>query len=60
MKQNDVNFFPGWVRKSLTFTIDDGNIELEVISHTDTDILCRVLDGGVISTTRASICPIST
>ena len=22
----DKNFFPGWTRKSLTFTIDDGNI----------------------------------
>ena len=29
MKQIDVNFFPGWVRKSLTFTIDDGNIPMD-------------------------------
>lgn len=25
----DVNFFPGWVRKSITFTIDDGNLTLD-------------------------------
>lgn len=25
----DVNFFPGWVRKSITFTIDDGNLLLD-------------------------------
>ena len=29
MRQIDVNFFPGWVRKSLTFTIDDGNIAMD-------------------------------
>lgn len=33
--------------------IDDGNIELTVISHTDTDILCRVVDGGYISTHKS-------
>ena len=33
--------------------IDDGNIDLEVISTTDTDILCKVLDGGVISTHKS-------
>ena len=33
--------------------IDDGNIELEVISHTDTDILCRIIDGGYISTHKS-------
>ena len=25
----DKNFFPGWVRKSITFTIDDGNLTLD-------------------------------
>ena len=25
----DLHFFPGWVRKSITFSIDDGNIELD-------------------------------
>ena len=25
----DKNYFPGWVRKSVTFTIDDGNIEMD-------------------------------
>lgn len=24
----DLNFFPGWTRKSMTFTIDDGNLTL--------------------------------
>ena len=33
--------------------IDDGNIDLEVISTNDTDILCKVLDGGVISTHKS-------
>lgn len=33
--------------------IDDGNIDLRVISHTDTDILCRVVDGGVLSTHKS-------
>ena len=33
--------------------IDDGNIELIVISHTDTDILCRVIDGGPLSTHKS-------
>ena len=26
MKNVDVNYFPGWVRKSVSFTIDDGNL----------------------------------
>ena len=25
----DVNFFPGWTRKSVTFTIDDGNVKYD-------------------------------
>ena len=25
----DLNYFPGWVRKSITFTIDDGNTVLD-------------------------------
>ena len=29
MKNVDINFFPGWVRKSVTFTIDDGNIKMD-------------------------------
>jgi len=29
MKRIDANFFPGWVRKSITFTIDDGNVRLD-------------------------------
>ena len=29
MKNIDKNFFPGWTRKSLTFTIDDGNVKYD-------------------------------
>ncbi len=29
MKKIDLHFFPGWVRKSITFTIDDGNLKLD-------------------------------
>lgn len=29
MKQLDANFFPGWVRKCISFTIDDGNVRLD-------------------------------
>ena len=25
----DKNYFPGWVRKSVSFTIDDGNVEMD-------------------------------
>ena len=27
----DKNFFPGWTRKAVTFTIDDGNVEMDKI-----------------------------
>lgn len=29
MKRIDKKFFPGWVRKSISFTIDDGNLEMD-------------------------------
>ncbi len=29
MKKIDKNYFPGWVRKSISFTIDDGNLEMD-------------------------------
>lgn len=29
MKKTDINFFPGWVRKSISFTIDDGNLTMD-------------------------------
>ena len=29
MANIDINFFPGWTRKSVTFTIDDGNVEMD-------------------------------
>ena len=25
----DLNYYPGWTRKSITFTIDDGNLKLD-------------------------------
>ncbi len=33
--------------------IDDGNIELKVISHNDTDVICKVIDGGVVKTHKS-------
>lgn len=41
MKTVDLNFFPGWTRKSLAFTIDDGNIRL------DTKFLGYVKPAGI-------------
>ena len=29
MKKIDLHFYPGWTRKSMTFTIDDGNVKLD-------------------------------
>ena len=29
MKQIDFQFFPGWTRKAITFTIDDGNVFMD-------------------------------
>ena len=29
MKNIDLNFYPAWTRKSVTFTIDDGNVRLD-------------------------------
>ncbi len=29
MKRIDCNYFPGWVRKSISFTIDDGNLSMD-------------------------------
>ncbi len=29
MKNVDLNFYPGWVRKAISFTIDDGNLRLD-------------------------------
>ena len=26
MKQIDLNFYPGWTRKAITFSLDDGNV----------------------------------
>ena len=30
-KRADLNFFPGWTRKSVTFTMDDGNLKYDEI-----------------------------
>ena len=44
MKLLDFNFFPGWTRKSITFTIDDGNIAM------DEKFLSIVKPAGIIGT----------
>jgi len=32
--------------------IDDGLIEMQVINHTETDIACRVINGGIVSNNK--------
>lgn len=44
----DKNYFPGWVRKSFTFTIDDGNIAL------DTKFINIVKPYGIVGTFNLS------
>ena len=44
MKSLDVHFFPGWVRKSVSFTIDDGNIPM------DEKFLSIVRPAGILGT----------
>ena len=43
-KRVDKNYFPGWVRKSVTFTMDDGVLD------TDTKFLNIVRSAGVKGT----------
>lgn len=43
-KRVDINFFPGFTRKSVTFTIDDGNIPM------DTKFLEIVRPAGILGT----------
>lgn len=40
---------PGDVEKGTKILIDDGLIEMEVVSKTDTDIVCKVHNGGPVS-----------
>ncbi|MBQ3005476.1 MAG: pyruvate kinase [Clostridia bacterium] len=40
---------PQQVSEGATILIDDGNIELEVVSATEEDIVCKVIRGGLIS-----------
>lgn len=40
---------PKDIKDGCKILIDDGKVTLKVISHTDTDILCKVLFGGKIS-----------
>ena len=42
----------GDVKPGDTLLIDDGRINLEVVSTTDTDVVCRVVVGGVISNNK--------
>lgn len=44
MKRIDLNYFPGWVRKSVSFTIDDGNIPM------DEKFLSIVRPAGILGT----------
>ena len=44
MKKIDLNFFPGWTRKSVTFTIDDGNVTM------DRRFINIVKPGGIVGT----------
>ena len=44
MNKIDVNFYPGWTRKSVTFTIDDGNIPM------DRKFISIVSPGGIKGT----------
>lgn len=44
MKMTDFHFYPGWTRKAITFTIDDGNIAM------DEKFLSIVKPAGVIGT----------
>ena len=44
MKNIDKNFFPGWTRKSITFTIDDGNVKY------DSQFLDIVKPKGILGT----------
>ncbi len=44
MKKIDVNYYPGWVRKAISFTIDDGNIPM------DTKLLSYVKPAGIKGT----------
>lgn len=43
---------PGDVQKGSTILIDDGLIELCVESTTDTDIVCRIINGGELGTRK--------
>ncbi len=43
---------PSQVSEGTTVLIDDGNIELEVISATDEDIVCKIIHGGVIANNK--------
>ena len=40
----DKNFFPGWTRKAVTFTIDDGNVEMDKL------FLSYVRPAGILGT----------
>lgn len=44
---------PGDVATGRRILIDDGLVELEVTSITDTDIVCRVINGGTISNRKS-------
>jgi len=43
---------PGDLEKGKRVLIDDGLVELEVISLSDTDIECKIINGGVLSANK--------
>ena len=43
---------PKDVSKGCTILVDDGLIQLEVLSTTDTDITCKVINGGPLSNSK--------
>lgn len=44
MNRLDVNFYPGWTRKALTFSIDDGNLDM------DRKFLSIIKPAGIVGT----------
>ncbi len=44
MNRFDVNFYPGWTRKAITFSIDDGNLDM------DRKFLSIIKPAGIVGT----------
>ncbi len=48
---------PRIAKKGDTVLLDDGNMELRVIDTTSTDVVCRILVGGVLTEGRGVVIP---